>query len=231
VPAGTVRLQFENAGGEPHHAQLFRLAEGTDAAELGAALAEGGPPAALQFGTFEGGTSLVDGREASEADALVELREGSYALLCFVEGPDGAPHYAHGMLQPLEVTAGGDDAPAPPTADVDIGLVDYGFDVPATVAHDAVLRLTNRAAQEPHEIAIARLDPGATARSLLEALSAGAPPPATGVGGMQAILPGAAQSVQLGLEPGSYAFLCSIPSIVDGVPHHAKGMIRQVTVT
>jgi hypothetical protein len=36
---------------------------------------------------------------------LVNLPAGKYTLLCFIPGPDGAPHAAHGMISPFEVTA------------------------------------------------------------------------------------------------------------------------------
>jgi hypothetical protein len=64
---------------------------------------------------------------------------------------------------------------------------------------------------------------------VLLCLAAGAPPPGTAVGGMKALLPGAAQQLQLDLEPGEYAVICHVPS-PDGTPHHVRGMVRQVTV-
>lgn len=104
----------------------------------------------------------------------------------------------------------------------------YAFDLPRAIDGDAVLRITN-AGTEPHEMTVLRLDDGATADDVSDALAAGAPPPGTAVGGMQALLPGATQQLQLDLEPGEYAVICHVPS-PDGTPHHVRGMIRQVTV-
>ncbi|MPY95956.1 MAG: DUF4440 domain-containing protein [Acidimicrobiia bacterium] len=55
-------------------------------------------------------------------------------------------------------------------------------------------------------------------------------PTATPVGGMQALLPGASQLLQLALEPGRYAVICAVPS-PDGTPHHDRGMVQEVTDT
>ena len=227
VPAGAARLSVTNAGNEEHHAQLFRLDDDATVEELSAALATGGPVAAAAFGAFVGGTGLVAPGSESQADAVVELTRGTYVLLCLVPDSAGAPHLAHGMLRQFEVTDTG-DPPALPTADADVELVDYAFDLPDTIDGDAVLRITN-AGTEPHEMTVLRLDDGATADDVSRALAEGAPPPGTAVGGMQALLPGATQQLKLDLESGEYAVICHVPS-PDGTPHHARGMIRQVTV-
>jgi uncharacterized cupredoxin-like copper-binding protein len=227
VPAGAARLSVTNEGDEEHHAQLFRLDDGATLEELSVALASGGPAAAAAFGAFAGGTGLVAPGSESRADAVVELTPGTYVLLCLVPDAAGAPHLAHGMLRQFEV-AETDDPPALPNADADVELVDYAFDLPDTIDGDAALRITN-AGSEPHEMIVLRLDDGATADDVARALADGAPPPGTALGGMQALLPGATQQLQLDLEPGEYAVICHVPS-ADGTPHHVRGMIRQVTV-
>jgi hypothetical protein len=228
VPAGAARLSLSNGGDEEHHAQLFRLKDGATPDQLMAALATGNPAAALEFGAFEGGTGLVAPRTDSQADAVIELAPGTYVLLCLVPDQAGAPHLAHGMLRAFDVTES-TEVPAAPAADLDVELVDYAFDLPDSLAGDALLAITN-AGSEPHEMTVLRLDDGASADEVVEALQQHAPPPGTPVGGMQALLPGAAQQLQLDLEPGEYVVICHVPS-PDGTPHHARGMIRQVTVT
>ena len=227
VPAGAARLSVTNEGDEEHHAQLFRLEDGATVEELSDALATSGPAAAAVFGEFVGGTGLVAPGSESRADAVVELTPGTNVLLCLVPDSAGAPHLAHGMLRQFEV-ADTDDPPALPPADADVELVDYAFDLPDTIDGNAGLRITN-AGSEPHEMIVLRLDDGATADDVAHALAEGAPPPGTAVGGMQALLPGATQQLQLDLEPGDYAVICHVPS-PDGTPHHVRGMIRQVTV-
>jgi hypothetical protein len=132
------------------------------------------------------------------------------------------------MLRQFEVTDA-DDPPALPTADVDVELVDYAFDLPDTIAGDALLRMTN-AGTEPHEMTILHVDDGATADDVVAAIEGHTPPPGTAVGGMQALTPGTTQRLQLDLEPGEYVVICHVPS-PDGTPHHARGMIRRVSVT
>jgi hypothetical protein len=230
VAPGATRVTLRNDGREPHHGQLFKLAEGATVDDLAAALASGDPAAALEVGTFEGGTGLVAADKTSRADAVVDLSEGTYVLICFVEDPSGVPHLAHGMLQPFEVGSSDDRPPVPePAARVE--LADYAIDLPETLAGDALLEITNASEVEPHEMIVSRLDARATLADVLDALAAGTPPPATPLGGVQALLPGASQSLQLDLEPGRYVVSCQIPSVLDQAPHHTKGMIAEVTVT
>ena len=77
---------------------------------------------------------------------------------------------------------------------------------------------------------VARLDEGSTVDDVARALERGDQPPSTPIGGMQGLLPGASQRLQLDLDPGRYVVICEVPS-PDGTPHHAKGMIEEVTIT
>jgi uncharacterized cupredoxin-like copper-binding protein len=229
VPAGPNRLSLSNQGDEPHHAQVFRLDGGATIDDLEAALATGEPAAALEVGTFLGGTGLVAPGEDSRADALLDLEPGDHALLCFVPGADGLPHLAHGMLRPFTVAPTGEPPPLP-SSDAEVALVDYGFQLPETIDSDATLAIRNAATAEAHEMVIARLDEGTTSDDVAAALRAGQPPPAVGLGGMQAIMPGTTQHLQLDLEPGRYVLLCAVTS-PDGASHYDAGMIQEVTVT
>jgi hypothetical protein len=229
IAAGATRLALTNAGDEPHHAQVFRLDDGASVADLAAALANGGPPAALEVGSFVGGTGLVAPGRESRADAILDLEPGRYALICFVPDAEGMPHVAHGMLQPFEVGASDDPSPGP-DVDVDVELADFRFELPDSIAGDDVLAITNRSTAEQHEMVFARLEDGVTVDDVIGALHGGTPLPAVGVGGMQALPPGATQRLQLDLEPGRYVVLCAVPS-ADGTPHYDAGMIEEVTVT
>lgn len=229
LAAGPARLTVSNGGGEPHHAQVFRFEEGATLTDVTAALAEGGPGAAMEFGTFVGGTGLVAPGEESRADAVLDLAPGNYAVLCFVPDGDGVPHLAHGMAREFEVTAGDDPIDAP-VADAEVRLVDYDFDLPDTIEGDTVLAVTNGAEAEAHELVIARLDGDVGVDDVLAALHHDEPLPAVPLGGMQALPPGATQHLQLDLEPGRYVVLCAVPS-PDGTEHYDAGMIEEVTVT
>ena len=230
VPAGATRISPTNHGAEAHHAQLFRLDDGKTMADLERTLATGDPAATSEVGRFVGGTGLVDPGESSQADAILDLEPGTYAFICFVEGTDGTPHLAHGMLQPLEVTEETDQSADPPEADEAISLIDYAFDAPDSLPGDAVLAISNDGSTEPHELIIGRLHDDATVDDVLGALDKGTPAAMTSVGGMQALPPGASALLQTDLPPGRYVFICHIPS-PDGHAHYTKGMIRDVTIT
>jgi hypothetical protein len=228
VEAGLIRFSLANRGDEPHHAQVFKLAPGATFEQLRGALATGDPAAALAFGGFVGGTALVAPGGTSTAEAELALDAGSYVLLCFVEGPDGLPHLAHGMVQPFEDRGEADGRPPP--SDATVELSDYRIAPPATVSGRAQLVLRNTSTAEPHEMILGRLEGSARVGSVLDALAAGQPMPATPVGGMQAIPPGASALLQLDLQPGRYVVICQIPS-PDGTPHYVKGMVGELTVT
>ncbi|HLT97093.1 MAG TPA: hypothetical protein VK070_09940 [Acidimicrobiia bacterium] len=227
VEEGPTRIDFVNNGEEPHHVQLFKLNEGVTIEEVAEGL-RSGPEAVLDLGHFEGGTGLVAPHQESQVDAVVDLTAGTYVVVCFVPGPDGAPHLAHGMLRPLEVTEGTPSA-APPEATHQVDLLDYALVLPDELPGDALLEVTNKASMEPHEMIVAPLPEGVSVDDVLASIEAGEPRPSAAVGGMQAIMPGETQHLQLDLEPGEYVVWCEIPS-PDGASHAQKGMIRSVTV-
>jgi uncharacterized cupredoxin-like copper-binding protein len=229
VPAGATRVELVNDGAEPHHAQVFQLADHATVDELVDALTTGGAPAAAALGSFAGGTALVAPDGQSQAEAVIDLEPGHYVLMCLVPDSTGTPHLAHGMLRSFEVVE--DDEPAPlPDADVEVQLLDYAFDVPATIDGDATVAVTNSSQAEPHEMVVMQVDEGVTRDDIVAALHAGDPLPGAGVGGMQAIPPGTTQLLHLDLAPGRYFVICVVP-LPDGRPHVDAGMIAEVTVT
>jgi len=112
------------------------------------------------------------------------LQPGTYALLCFIpsEG-DGAPHYAKGMVNQLEVVAG--TAPAPPTADATYKITpSKAIEGPATLTPGKhTLKLEVAAGSQDLEPGLARLNAGTTFQRLDTALGGlfeGDQPPAKG---------------------------------------------------
>ena len=91
-------LNFTNSGEEPHEAILMQLPEGAD--PMG--LLDGSID--MSQVTFLGG--IFDIAPGASADlTMIDLPEGTYTLICFIPGPDGAPHAAHGMIQQFNVVA------------------------------------------------------------------------------------------------------------------------------
>lgn len=135
------------------------------------------------------------------------------------------------------------DRPAPQVADstrssatpsdtITVTATDYAFDAPAQVPAGATaLRLSNRG-KELHHAQLIKLEEGKTVEDVLKAIKAPGPLPRwiKFVGGPNAVAPGQDAVATSDLAPGSYAFVCVIPS-PDGVPHLAKGMIRAFEVT
>ena len=124
------------------------------------------------------------GPNESAEVTVPNLTPGTYALLCFIptEG-EGAPHFAKGMVNQLEVVAG--PAPAPPTSDATYKLArGKAIEGPATLTPGRhPLRFDAEAGSEQLEPSLARLNTGATLARLetaLEALFEGDTPPAKG---------------------------------------------------
>jgi hypothetical protein len=247
IAGGRVTLHFTNQGQEDHHAQLIRLNDGVTRAQFDSALAaviaavatEGDVAFVrlLQVATVAGGPAIVG--PGHPATVTLDLAPGEYTLACFIASPgDGVSHLAKGMRRWLTVTAAPSRMPPAPAADGLVDMADFAFaQIPAMHSGPMTLEVTN-SGQEPHEMAIVRLD-GITLDQLMSMLmqppSPGAapagPPPFTFVGGMQALMPGARGWVTLDLTPGTYAMLCFIPSPANqGKPHVVLGMVRQFTV-
>lgn len=105
---GTNRFEFRNAGDEPHHAIAVPMRDGATIDEVtaffesegqGQGQSQGPPPVA--FGQ-EVGTAVIEGGKSQIAE--LELEQGRYALVCFIQNrAGGPPHVALGMVDELEV--------------------------------------------------------------------------------------------------------------------------------
>ena len=99
LTAGTHLVEVRNNGAQTHEIELVRLLPGKTAQE---ALAwvhkpEGTPPGVPLGGVAPLARGGVNWFEA-------DLEAGKYALICFLpDATDGRPHFAHGMVQEIEV--------------------------------------------------------------------------------------------------------------------------------
>jgi uncharacterized cupredoxin-like copper-binding protein len=229
LPAGLTTLRLVNQGPEMHHAQLVRLDEGHTVDELMQAMAQagehGGMPA---WARFVGGPNVPAPQAVTEA--TLDLRAGTYALLCFIPSPDGVPHLMKGMVKPLTVTPAQSQATLP-AADVSITLTDYAYEItPEITAGRRTIRVANTA-QQPHEVILVRLAPGKSAADMVAWMGTQAgPPPGMPVSGTTLLSQGEVNHLSATLEPGEYALLCMVPDHKDGKPHVAHGMVRQITI-
>jgi hypothetical protein len=90
------------------------------------------------------------------------------------------------------------------------------------------MNLVNRGS-EPHQVQIARLEPGKTLDDVTAAFRSKAEPPWRLVGGPNAADPNARANATQYLVPGNYVLVCFIPSS-DGRTHLEKGMVRPLRV-
>jgi hypothetical protein len=117
--------------------------------------------------------------------------------------------------------------------EIKIDATDFAYDAPAAISSGWVrINLTNSGA-EPHHVQFLRLNDGVTVQQFEEALKQGEGPALAltkQVGGVGAVAPGGSAQAVINLPTGEYVVLCLIPSPSDHTPHHAKGMIKSLTV-
>lgn len=103
VPAGKTAFVMANEDDEPH---FMSIAEFTGPGALDKALkaeAAGDSKAADKFIVNEEVGGSKDAAPGEQAVANVELKPGTYGMLCFIPGPDGKPHAFSGMAIEFEV--------------------------------------------------------------------------------------------------------------------------------
>jgi len=227
LPSGLTTIRLTNHGQEPHHAQLLRLNDGVDFDTFTQALQREGE-GALRLTSAEGGpgTTNPDG----SAEVVLDLKPGSYALACFISGPDGAPHLMKGMLKPIEVTQS-DESPIAPATQATFTMKDFSFDMPSTLRYGRATYKVVNIGPQMHELNIVKLATGKTLRDALEWEQAPAgPPPFAAAGGMNAFSADGSGYMTLDLEPGTYVAICNVPDPSSGTPHSHLGMVKEFTV-
>lgn len=230
IEAGITSFVLENAGQELHHAQIARLPDGKTVADLQAALASPNPGAAFALLEFVGGPGVIAPGSRS-ARVTLNLSVGLHVLICFVPSADGVPHFAKGMLKPLQVVAATGQPASAPTANGTIILKDFAFVLPSNIQAGAqTWNITNEGPQ-PHEMILFRMAPGKGAADALAAVEGGSgPPPFTTLGGMQGLNSGKSGWLTVDLQPAKYVALCVIPDQATGKPHAELGMIAEFDI-
>jgi len=228
TPAGLTVFRLVNNGPSPHHAQIIRLEQGKTADDFVASLKPGAPPA--PWAILAGGPNPPE--VGSAASTTVLLEPGNYAIICFIPGPDGTPHFMKGMVRSLKATAPTRPAVAEPTADIIVKLVDFDFQLSAPLtAGRHTLRIDN-AGPQPHEIALVRLNPG---KEPIDFAAWGekqeGPAPGALFGGVSGMMPGTHAFAMVDLPAGDYALLCFLPDGKDGKPHFMHGMAKKIKVS
>ncbi len=229
IEAGLVSFKMDNTGQEAHHMQLIRLNDDVTVEQFQTTLQQD-PEALMALVSLPGGVGVIE--PGQQGEVVLDLTEGQYYLLCFIPSPDGVPHMAKGMIQPLTVVArdGSDKAAAPKSAAA-VMMSDFHFEMPAQLkAGEQTWKIVNQGPQ-PHEIALIKLAEGKTMEDVMAFMQAptGAPPYAY-MGGMQAMGTDQTAWVRLNLTRGEYVALCFIPDPATGKSHLELGMIHSFTV-
>ncbi|MEO7358852.1 MAG: hypothetical protein ABI120_00895 [Gemmatimonadaceae bacterium] len=230
VMGGMVTIKLINQGPDLHHVQFLRLTDGKTAADLeaGLKLAKPGSPPPPWAHDVAGPNTPVPGGENSITEML---EPGNYAMICFIPDSKGVPHFMHGMVRALTVIPSTTAAAPAPTADINIKLADYAWEViPEITAGKHIIKLEN-VAEQSHEMLIAMLAPGKKASDLAAwVLKQVGPPPAKPMGGISGMPKGGVVYLPVDLEPGEYGLYCFLPDAKDGRPHVDHGMVKQFTV-
>jgi hypothetical protein len=237
IEGGVTQINFTNASQvEDHQAQLVRLNEGVTYEDFTAALETAETDADVQdISTFAGGPGNGPGLASSN---ILDLEVGQYALLCFIPSvSDGVPHFAKGMVQPLEVTESmTEPAVEMPAGDAVIGLSDFAFDAPDTIpAGEISLDAVNNGPQS-HELALAQLAEGFTVEDLLALFAGEGAPPESGeppfifYGQVAVLSNGLSGQASFNLQAGTYTLLCFVTDPDSGAPHAALGMFKDIVV-
>ncbi len=117
--------------------------------------------------------------------------------------------------------------------EITINAGDFSYLAPVKLRAGWVKVNLKNTGNEPHHVQFMRLNDGVTVSQFEDALKHAEGPALAmtrQMGGVGAIAPGMESSAVINLPAGEYVILCLVPSPSDGVAHHAKGMIRSLTV-
>jgi hypothetical protein len=102
VPAGATSLVLSAKGREAHFMDVVQLAEGHTLEEY---LAYKGDPSTSGLTTGEERSSGLAAPGGDDQEVInADLTPGTYAMLCFLPGPDGTPHAFMGMAKQFTVS-------------------------------------------------------------------------------------------------------------------------------
>ena len=228
IPAGVTTFNLVNDGPGFHHLQIVRLDSGKTMADLNDAMKKKGPPP--NWVVMVGGPNAPN--PSMTANATLDMTPGNYALVCFVDVPEGVPHVMKGMILPLTVRNGAGARATAPTADIVMTLSDYNFVLSKPLTAGKQTIEVRSSVGQPHEVELIRLAPGKTEKDMLGWMQKmQGPPPGEGLGGVAAVVAGVPNYFSADLTPGNYVLICFLPDAKDGKPHFTKGMIQVVTVS
>lgn len=231
IEAGLVALTLTNNGPDMHHMVLVRLEDGMTLEAFQEGLTQmqpGSPPPPWLHEV--GGVNPPPNGGSAKVDLMVE--PGEYAVICMVDTPDHVPHALKGMVRPLTVTPATSASAALPPGDLTLTLVDwaFSFSTPPT-AGSHVIHVMNDA-QQDHEVAFIKLNPGMTVDDVMAwAETYANPTPFVMHGGVAPMAPGQMINAYVDFTPGDWMALCFVADATDGAPHVVHGMMLPFTIS
>jgi hypothetical protein len=230
MPEGVVQVTFENHSQAPFGPLLVRLNEGVTLEDL-AALAKEGQEAGMEA-ISKGQLSLLGSvtiMPNKTVDVTFDFAPGTYV---FANTASGDPS----SFQPFTVADSEGEGASPPEADVEVGLVDFAFNVPIAIAAGPQLWHIQNLGHQLHEMVVAPLDDAMTAGEFNQALLGmlAGKPDDEGQGTQPVILwsmsPGEQIWITYDLKPGTYAVVCGLPDTSGSGHTHAELGMRQIVI-
>lgn len=224
--AGLTTLVFRNDTEAPFSPILARLKEGKTMEDFMAAM-QAGPAGALAVVVILGGVETAPG---GSYNITYNLLAGDYILLSFAQ--QGPP-----TILPFSVASSEHQAPQP---DVVVNLVDFAFAMPTSLAAGTQVWEIANIGEQPHEMAILRVEESATLEDVSAQLIAALASAENGPPEMPyetafmwtPMSPGTRAWLEVNLEPGTYVVVCFIPDFTseEMLTHLQHGMIALITV-
>ncbi len=231
LPAGRLSVTLDNTGQDLHHVIYGRVLDGKTYDEVAAALLAGDEATARALMEPLSGPNAPN--PGGRSRATIDLRTGTYAMICVIPDAQGVPHYRKGMLKRVEVVEAADQpAMQEPVSNRTVALKDFSIDLPATMpAGQQTWKVTNNGPQV-HEIGLFALQPGKVPSDIPAFFSGppSGPPPFALVGGVSDFVPNRSVWAHLDLQPGNYVALCFVTDPASRQPHFALGMLTAFTV-
>lgn len=224
IPEGVVTIIVQNNADEAIETTVMSLNEGVTHDDFTQALSQG-PQEFLLLSSIKGSILAEPG---ASAEAILDFSPGDHLLM-------NETNVSMTGITPFTVADGDGDGAAPPQGDVEVGLVDFAFNVPPEItAGPQLWHVQNLSQETPHELLLARLDDDLPARAVNEILLGKRD--MEGVTEIPFVVRGVSQGEQFwvtyDLEPGTYALVCFLPDIFgSGAPHAHLGMRQIILVT
>ncbi len=198
IEGGWTSIRFTNTGDEPHEFALAKLTQGKtieDGLRLLSEATSGPPPEWIEI---RAGLPTLDAGET--ATLTQDLEPGTYALLCFLDAPDGKTHIEHGMVRGFEVR--GQSGAPKPEADATL-LLGSWKSAPTVPAGESTIELRNDG-KRPGSVFLTAFEPGKTEEDLArwERNGLRGPAPAAFLGGTIDVPPRGSVYYTVELEAG-----------------------------